>query len=141
MENGVLKKKQEKIKSRSGESIKLHELLNEAKERALSIFKDRIGASEEESKTGDSVQQNKVHVADSDLDATAEILGISSIKYYDLKQNRVQNYIFSFDKMLDPKGNTGVYLQYMYVRVLSIMRKGNVRISLLNPIYSILQRS
>ena len=52
-------------------------------------------------------------------------MGISSIKYYDLKQNRIQNYVFAFDKMLDPRGNTGVYLLYMYVRVLSIMRKGS----------------
>lgn len=52
-------------------------------------------------------------------------MGISSVKYYDLKQNRTQNYVFSFDKMLDPRGNTGVYLLYMYVRVLSIMRKGS----------------
>lgn len=50
-------------------------------------------------------------------------MGISAIKYYDLKQNRIQNYVFSFDKMLDPKGNTGVYLLYMYVRILSIMSK------------------
>lgn len=50
-------------------------------------------------------------------------MGISAIKYYDLKQNRIQNYVFSFDKMLDPKGNTGVYLLYMYVRILSILSK------------------
>jgi arginyl-tRNA synthetase len=60
-----------------------------------------------------------------ELEHTAEIMGISSIKYYDLKQNRIQNYVFAFDKMLDPRGNTGVYLLYMYVRVLSIMRKGS----------------
>ena len=59
------------------------------------------------------------------LDETAEILGISSIKYFDLKQNRVQNYVFSFDKMLDPKGNTGVYLLYMFVRISSIIQKSN----------------
>jgi arginyl-tRNA synthetase len=51
---------------------------------------------------------------------------MSSIKYYDLKQNRIQDYIFSFDKMLDPKGNTGVYLHYMYVRIMSILRKAQV---------------
>jgi arginyl-tRNA synthetase len=55
--------------------------------------------------------------------AAADILGISSIKYYDLKQNRTQNYVFDFDKMLDPKGNTGVYLVYAYVRIKSILRK------------------
>lgn len=55
-------------------------------------------------------------------------MGIGSIKYYDLKQNRISDYEFSFDKMLDPKGNTGVYLLYMYVRICSIMRKANVSI-------------
>jgi len=58
-----------------------------------------------------------------DMLNAAEVLGISSIKYYDLKQNRTQNYVFDFDKMLDPKGNTGVYLIYAYVRIKSILRK------------------
>lgn len=53
----------------------------------------------------------------------AEVLGISSIKYYDLKQNRIQGYTFDFDRMLDPKGNTGVYLIYAYARICSILRK------------------
>jgi len=57
------------------------------------------------------------------MKTAAEVLGISSIKYYDLKQNRTQNYCFSFDQMLDPKGNTGVYLIYAYVRIQSILRK------------------
>jgi len=50
-------------------------------------------------------------------------MGISAIKYFDLKQNRVQNYVFNFDKMLDPRGDTGVYLLYMYVRINSIIEK------------------
>jgi len=57
------------------------------------------------------------------MERAAEVLGISSIKYYDLKQNRTQNYCFSFDQMLDPRGNTGVYLIYQYVRICSILRK------------------
>jgi arginyl-tRNA synthetase len=48
---------------------------------------------------------------------------MASIKYYDLKQNRISDYNFSFDKMLDPKGNTAVYLIYAYVRICSIIRK------------------
>jgi arginyl-tRNA synthetase len=64
-----------------------------------------------------------VQVESGKLDETAEILGVSAIKYYDLKQNRVQNYVFSFDKMLNPNGNTGVYLLYMYVRICSIINK------------------
>ena len=63
-----------------------------------------------------------------ELELTAEILGLSSVKYFDLRQNRVQNYVFSFDKMLDPKGNTGVYLLYMYVRICSIIAKSKYSI-------------
>ena len=55
--------------------------------------------------------------------AAAEILGLSSIKYFDLRQNRSQNYVFDFDHMLDTKGNTGLYLIYAYVRICSILRK------------------
>ena len=54
---------------------------------------------------------------------TAEILGLSSIKYFDLKQNRINDYVFDFDRMLDPEGDTGVYLIYQYVRICSIIAK------------------
>ena len=102
-----------KIKTRAGKSVKLAELLDEAKKRALDIFEQRM--------SGDA--QNKVQVDKSKLDETAEIMGISSVKYFDLKQDRIQNYVFDFDKMLDTEGNTGVYLLYAYVRVCSIMAK------------------
>lgn len=111
-----------KMKTREGDSTKLMDLLDEAKNRTLEIFRERMKEDEEE---GGVQHDKKVQVDQSDLEKTAEIMGISSVKYYDLKQNRTQNYVFSFDKMLDPRGNTGVYLLYMYVRVLSIMRKGN----------------
>lgn len=78
------------------------------------MFKERL-----ESEDADT----KVKVDVTKIEETAEKMGISAIKYYDLKQNRIQNYVFSFDKMLDPKGNTGVYLLYMYVRILSIIAK------------------
>jgi len=51
---------------------------------------------------------------------------MASIKYYDLKQNRASDYQFSFEKMLDPKGNTAVYLIYAYVRICSIIRKSGL---------------
>ena len=54
----------------------------------------------------------------------AEVAGICSIKYFDLKQNRVQNYKFEYDKILDPKGDSGCYLLYMYARIISIFNKG-----------------
>ena len=56
----------------------------------------------------------------------AEKLGMASIKYFDLKQNRTSDYIFSFEKMLDPKGNTAIYLIYAYVRMCSIVRKSGL---------------
>lgn len=72
----------------------------------------------------EAADQVKVQIGDeNELKRAAEILGLSSIKYYDLKQNRTQNYTFSFDKMLDARGDTGVYLIYAYVRICSILRK------------------
>lgn len=53
-------------------------------------------------------------------------MGLAGIKYYDLKQNRTSDYIFDFDKMLDPRGNTAVYLIYAYVRICSIIRKSGM---------------
>lgn len=67
----------------------------------------------------------KVKLSPEELEEAAEIIGISSLKYFDLKQNRTQNYVFSFDHMLDPRGNTGVYLIYAYARIASILRKVN----------------
>jgi len=107
-------KKIEKIKTREGKSVKLAELLDEAKMRALKLFEERM-----QSDQGDK----KVQVDPAKLEETAEKMGISAIKYFDLKQNRVQNYVFNFDKMLDPRGDTGVYLLYMYVRINSIIEK------------------
>jgi arginyl-tRNA synthetase len=118
-----------KMKTREGDSTKLMDLLDEAKNRTLDIFKERMKEDEE----GDGTA-SKVQVDMGELEKTAEIMGISSVKYYDLKQNRVQNYVFAFDKMLDPRGNTGVYLLYMYVRVLSIMRKGSYESEILQSL-------
>jgi arginyl-tRNA synthetase len=118
-----------KMKTREGDSTKLMDLLDEAKNRTLEIFKERMKEDEE----GDGVA-SKVQVDMTELEKTAEIMGISSVKYYDLKQNRVQNYVFAFDKMLDPRGNTGIYLLYMYVRVLSIMRKGSYESEILQSL-------
>ena len=54
----------------------------------------------------------------------AEIVGICSVKYFDLKQNRVSNYKFEYDKILDPRGDSGCYLLYMYAWIQSIFAKG-----------------
>jgi arginyl-tRNA synthetase len=68
------------MKTREGDTVKLMDLLDEAKNRALEIFKERMKESAEE-----ELKEAKVQVEQSQLQKTAEILGISSIKYYDLK--------------------------------------------------------
>ncbi len=109
------KKTYSKIKTREGKSVKLMELLNEARDRALMQIQSRLDLNDD------------MEYQEGEKEALAEIIGMSSVKYYELKQNRISDYVFSFDKILDPKGNTGVYLLYMYVRICSILRKGNVR--------------
>lgn len=103
-----------KFKTRTGESIKLINLLNEAHDRARAQLEKR----EAENAIG-----NRTHLAPEDFEAAAELLGIASIKYFDLRQNKISTYSFSFDKMLDPKGNTAVYLIYAYARICSILHK------------------
>ena len=101
-----------KIKTRQGDSVKLHQLLDEATSRAEALLKDRA-----------TLAKVSEFLKDQDLHAISEAVGINSIKYYDLKQNRVSSYKFSFESMLDTKGNTGVYVTYMYVRIWSILSK------------------
>ncbi len=56
----------------------------------------------------------------------AEVVGLGAIKYADLSQNRLSDYVFDWDKMLAMNGNTGAYLQYAYARIQSIFRKGGL---------------
>ncbi|CAD8197844.1 unnamed protein product [Paramecium pentaurelia] len=111
-----------KFKTRSGDTVKLIDLLDEAKERALKQIIQRVQESQQgkEFSTGTALSPEE-------FDTAAERMGIAAIKYYDLKQNRISDYNFDYDKMLDPKGNTAVYLMYSYVRMLSILRKSGIQ--------------
>lgn len=102
-----------KFKTRSGDTVKLKDLLNEAVSRARADLESRIQA-EERQETEDFIQD------------VAEAVGLGAVKYADLSQNRTSNYIFSFDKMLALMGNTAPYMLYAYVRVQGIARKGNI---------------
>jgi arginyl-tRNA synthetase len=102
-----------KFKTRSGETIRLKDLLDEAVTRARNDLEQRIQA-EERTESPEFVQ------------SVAEVVGIGAVKYADLSQNRTSNYIFSYDKMLALQGNTAPYLLYAYVRVQGISRKGNI---------------
>lgn len=102
-----------KLKTRSGETVRLRELLDEAVNRARTDLETRIQA-EDRQETEDFI----AHVS--------QVVGIGAVKYADLSQNRTGNYIFSFDKMLALNGNTAPYMLYAYVRIQGITRKGQI---------------
>jgi arginyl-tRNA synthetase len=98
-----------KFKTRSGDTVALKILLEEAIARALADIEVR---------NPDASAEFKQDVA--------EAVGLGAVKYADLSQNRTSNYIFSFDKMLALQGNTAPYMLYAYVRVKGIGRKGEI---------------
>ncbi|MBM0740493.1 arginine--tRNA ligase [Phormidium sp. CLA17] len=102
-----------KLKTRSGETVRLRELLDEAVNRARTDLETRI---QEEGR-----QETEGFIAH-----VAQVVGIGSVKYADLSQNRTGSYIFSFDKMLALNGNTAPYMLYAYVRIQGITRKGQI---------------
>jgi arginyl-tRNA synthetase len=95
------------FKTRSGDTVKLDELLDEAQERAFKIVSE---------KNPDLSEQQRKEIA--------RVTGIGAVKYADLLPNRQSDYIFSWDKMLALNGNTAPYLLYAYARIRSIFRKG-----------------
>ncbi|HEY9697967.1 MAG TPA: arginine--tRNA ligase [Trichocoleus sp.] len=105
-----------KFKTRSGDTIRLRDLLDEAIERARTDLETRL-KTEERQETEEFI------------DHVATVVGISAVKYADLSQNRTSNYIFSYDKMLALQGNTAPYMLYAYVRVQGISRKGGIDLS------------
>ena len=98
----VLDKNKKKFKTRSGETIKLKDLLDQGCEKAHAI------ASEKQLK---------------DVDLFSKVVGIGAIKYADLSNNKLSDYVFDFDKMLSFDGNTVVYILYAYVRIHSLKTK------------------
>ncbi|NEZ65200.1 arginine--tRNA ligase [Leptolyngbyaceae cyanobacterium CCMR0082] len=102
-----------KLKTRSGETVKLKSLLDEAVTRAEKDLQTRI------------TEENRDESAEF-IQTVSTAVGIGAVKYADLSQNRTSDYIFSFDKMLALQGNTAPYMLYAYVRVQGISRKGNI---------------
>ncbi|MEM6597049.1 MAG: arginine--tRNA ligase [Cyanobacteria bacterium P01_C01_bin.69] len=115
----VLGEDGKRLKSRSGEAVPLQALLDEAISRTRADVEARL--EKEERTEPDEFIQN-----------VAEKVGIGAIKYADLSQNRISDYTFSFDRMLDLKGNTAPYMLYAYVRVQGISRSGDVDLSQLS---------
>ena len=96
------------MKTRSGENVGLADVLHEAIERARRI----IAARADQLPPGEA-------------ESTARLIGLGAVKYAELSQNRLTDYVFSWDKLLAFEGNTAPYLQNAYVRIRSIFRRAN----------------
>lgn len=84
--------------------VKLVDLLNEAVERAFKEIQRRREEEAASAETDGNIQLTTPAIATMSAQAEAEAIGYSAIRYFDLKQNRLTNYKFSYDTMLDPKG-------------------------------------
>jgi arginyl-tRNA synthetase len=102
----ILGENRKLMKTRSGENVPLRELLEEACRRAREII---------EEKNPDLSETDKIDIS--------QKIGIGAVKYFDLSQYRMTDYVFSWEKMLSLQGNTAPYLQNAYVRIRSIFRK------------------
>jgi arginyl-tRNA synthetase len=102
----VMGKDGKPYKTRSGDTVGLEGLLDEAESRAAVIAK-----------------QNNPELSDERLAEVAKAVGLGGIKYADLSHSRTSDYVFDYDKMLADKGNTATYLLYAYARVQGIFRK------------------
>ena len=112
----VLGEDRKMLRSRSGDSVKLVDLLDEAIERA-----------------GALVAEKNPDLDDDERAAVARAVGIGAVKYADLSTDRVRDYVFDWDRMLSFDGNTAPYLQYAHARIRSIFRRAGVDPSTVDP--------
>ena len=94
------------LKTRAGDAVSLAALVGEAVERARAI-----------------VDQGSAGIAESERARIAEMVGIGAVKYADLANDRIRDYVFSWDRMLTFEGNTAPYLMYAHARIRSMLRK------------------
>lgn len=97
------------FKTRSGGTIRLTDLLDEAQERARNLILEKNPEMDED-----------------ELNNLARVVGIGAVKYADLSKNRTTDYIFDWDLMLSFEGNTAPYMQYAYTRVISIFKRADI---------------
>ena len=100
------------FKTRSGDTVKLADLLDEAIERASVLISQKSTALSEQEKAD-----------------VIEVVGIGSVKYADLSKNRTTDYVFDWDNMLSFEGNTAPYMQYAYTRIRSIFNRSQIALS------------
>lgn len=97
------------FKTRTGGTVKLADLLNEAIERATVL-----------------INEKNTNLSNDEKQAVIEAIGIGSVKYADLSKNRTTDYVFDWDNMLSFEGNTAPYMQYAYTRIRSIFNKTEI---------------
>jgi arginyl-tRNA synthetase len=105
----VLGEDRKMLRSRSGDSVKLVDLLDEAVDRA-----------------GQAVAEKNPNLSAEDRAEVARMIGIGAVKYSDLSTDRVKDYVFDWDRMLAFDGNTAPYLQYAHARICSIFRRAGI---------------
>ncbi|MBW3536600.1 MAG: arginine--tRNA ligase [Actinobacteria bacterium] len=94
------------FRTREGDTVKLADLLSEAVERAAAVVADK-----------------SPELSDAEQAAVARAVGIGGVKYFDLFNDRVKDYVFDWDRMLAKEGNTAPYLQYAHARIRSMLRR------------------
>ena len=105
----ILGEDKKPFKTKSGDTVKLQALLDEARQRALTV-----------------VTEKNPDLPESEREAIAETVGIGALKYADLASNRTQDYVFSWQRLLSFEGNTAPYLLYAVARINSIFRKAGL---------------
>jgi arginyl-tRNA synthetase len=98
------------FKTKEGGTVKLRDLLDEAVQRSFALVNEKSG-----------------DLPELERRAIAEAVGVGSVRYADLSQNRTSDYVFSWDKMLSLDGNTAPYLMYAVARINSIFRKAGLK--------------
>ncbi|MFP5488101.1 MAG: arginine--tRNA ligase [Acidimicrobiia bacterium] len=105
----VLGEDRKMLRSRAGDAVKLIELLDEAVERAAA-----------------AIAEKDPDLSDEERAEVARMIGIGAVKYADLSNDRIKDYVFDWDRMLAFDGNTAPYLQYAHARICSIFRRAEV---------------
>ncbi len=115
----VLGEDRKPIKTREGGGEALSSLLHEAMDEGLKVYEKNCQEARER---GEEVKD----LSEAEKRQLAEVIGIGAVKYADLSQNRLSDYVFNYSKMLAMNGNTATYMQYAYVRNRAIFRKEKV---------------
>lgn len=104
---GMVSLKDQTLSTRKGQVVFLEDVLNKAIDKTKEIMKDRDQSLE-------------------NLDQTAKIVGIGAVKFQELYNSRIKDYVFDWDELLNFEGETGPYVQYTYARAKSVLRRAKV---------------